>query len=65
MSQPIASIICCTNENSVDQSKYRSELVFGLELPKISFKLVGHGKGVNAGDVAAVLELDDLAQILQ
>jgi hypothetical protein len=37
-----------------------SELVLSLELAEVVFKLVDPGVGVDAGDVAAVLKLNDL-----
>ena len=36
-----------------------SKPVFSFKLPKVFFELVGHRVGINAGNVAAVLKLDD------
>ena len=41
----------------------RSRLIFGFDLAEIGFKLVGHGIGLDAGDVAVVLEFNDLAEV--
>ena len=47
--------------NATARESHRSKVVFDLKLPQVGFKLVCHRECIDAGDVAVILELNDLA----